>query len=40
MSRDPDDDGYDFPPSAYPGRELASFVIIVVIVIALIFWLL
>jgi hypothetical protein len=40
MGRDPDDDGYDFPPSAYPSRELATLVLSIVIVIALIYWLL
>jgi hypothetical protein len=40
MTNDPDDDGYDFPPSAHPGRELATFVLVVVLVLAFIFWLL
>ena len=40
MSGDPDDDGYDFPPVAYPGREATTIVLSLVIVIALIYWLL
>lgn len=41
MSHDPDDDnGYGFPPSAYPGREAATIVLCLVFVIALIYWIL
>jgi hypothetical protein len=35
---DDDDDDYDFPPAAYPGRELFTFVLFVVLVLAMIFW--
>ena len=35
-----DDDGYDFPPSAYPGREATTIVLSVVLVLALIYYLL
>ena len=34
----PDDDGYDFPPSAHPGRELFTGCLFVVLMIAAIVW--
>jgi hypothetical protein len=32
------DDGFDFPPTAYPGRELFTFGLFVLMIMALVVW--
>jgi hypothetical protein len=32
------DDGFDFPPTAYPGRELVTASLFVLLIIALLVW--
>jgi hypothetical protein len=32
------DDGFDFPPTTYPGRELATASLFVLLIIALLVW--
>lgn len=34
----PSDDGLDFPPTAYPGRELFTFSLIVLLIMLLAIW--
>ena len=32
------DDGFDFPPAAYPGRELLTATLSVLLIVALVVW--
>jgi hypothetical protein len=32
------DDGFDFPPTAHPGRELFTFSLFVLLIIAILVW--
>ena len=32
------DDGFDFPPTAHPGRELFTFSVFILLIIALLAW--
>jgi hypothetical protein len=32
------DDGFDFPPTAYPGRELFTFSLFILLLITLLAW--
>jgi CDP-diglyceride synthetase len=32
------DDGFDFPPTAHPGRELFTAILFVLLVLALLIW--
>jgi hypothetical protein len=32
------DDGFDFPPTAHPGRELFTFSLFVLLIITAVFW--
>ena len=32
------DDGFDFPPAAHPGRELFTFSLFVLLIIAAVIW--
>jgi hypothetical protein len=34
----PSDDGFDYPPTAYPGRELFTASVFVLLIIALVVW--
>jgi hypothetical protein len=38
MSQRPDDDDFEFPPTAHPGREVFTFALAVLVVLFLLVW--